>query len=296
MIGRLLGIEGCVGHGAELPDDRVGGCDSRRPGRLTSQGGDLLLGRMHDLSEGRLHDRLAVPLRQERLEPLLHVAWEGVSVGIDGRPPFVEDQSADVGGQRCRAERAEPPVGVPIDVHRGSRGLGGRVHHGRDVLELPRQRVVPAVTAAAAATSVHRVDGGVRLQEGQDGPPAGVVGDGTVYDHKRWSCAAAPVGDLRPVGGRHVCRWIPCSCPRGRLSDACRFRGHPSSAHRARLLVSMAAPCSSDRAAGASIVRCIGAGGVLTRASGRDCGGTLLRVTAADVARLAWFRTPGRGV
>ncbi len=123
--------------------------------------------------------------------------------GVGGRPPLVEDEPPDVGGQRRPAERAQPAEGVAVQVDRGPGGLRDRVDHGGDVLELALDGVAGRVAAGAAAAPVQGVDGGVGLQVGQQRPPAGVVGHRAVHQHQRRPLAAGPDGDLGAVAGLH---------------------------------------------------------------------------------------------
>jgi hypothetical protein len=59
---------------------------------------------------------------------------------------------------------AQNPPNEAVHVDGGSGGLRDRVDHGGDILELARQVVVRRVPAGAAASTVHGVDGGVRLE------------------------------------------------------------------------------------------------------------------------------------
>ena len=74
---------------------------------------------------------------------------------------------------------------MTVHVDRRPGGLRDRVDHGGDVLELARQLVAGGVAAGAAAPPVEGMDGGVRLQVGQQRAPAPVVGHGAVHQHQR---------------------------------------------------------------------------------------------------------------
>jgi hypothetical protein len=200
---RLLGIEPCRFLGPGLPGDGVGGGDACLPGGQAAIDGELLLGHPDDLSEEGLQDSLPVPLGEQCVQPLLDAGRQCQLVGVRGRPPLIQHEPADIRSQRCTAERAQPAEGVAEHVDRGPGGLGDRVDHGGDVLELPRHAIVGRVTAGAAAAAVQRVDGRVRLQVRQQGTPAGVVGGRSVDEHQRWPLAAGPVGDGGAVAGQH---------------------------------------------------------------------------------------------
>jgi len=84
------------------------GGDAGRPGGLGPEGGDLRLRHPHDLAEHGLHDRVAVPLGQQGVQPLGGPRGKFAGGGVGGRPALVEDQPSEVGGEDRPAEGAQP--------------------------------------------------------------------------------------------------------------------------------------------------------------------------------------------
>jgi hypothetical protein len=86
-------------------------------------------------------------------------------------------------------------------MHRAAGGIGKGPDHRGHVLELPVEGVVRVVPAAAATAPVERMHPRVRLQQGQDRAPPGVLGRGAVHEYQRRAIAAGPVADRDAVGG-----------------------------------------------------------------------------------------------
>jgi hypothetical protein len=94
------------------------------------------------LADKCLEDSLAVPLCEQRVQPLFDAGRQGEQIGARARPPFVEHQPAGVRGQRCSAERTQPAERVAKHVDRGSGGLRDRVDHGGDILGTPMNSLI----------------------------------------------------------------------------------------------------------------------------------------------------------
>jgi hypothetical protein len=126
------------------------GGDAPRPRRMCAEGGQLLVGQLHDPAKDDLQGRFPFALREQPLDPVQQLGGRGQGVGLDREPAPVEDEAPDARRQRGRTERAQSAVGVAVHVDGRAGNRRDRVDHGANVLELPRDTTRVGVAALGA--------------------------------------------------------------------------------------------------------------------------------------------------
>ena len=93
---RLLGIEAVGVERPDLSSDRVHGADSQLPRRLYPDGPDLRVRHLCDLTHEEFERPVSITGGNEPVQALFDVAREVQLLGRDRRPPFVENNAANV--------------------------------------------------------------------------------------------------------------------------------------------------------------------------------------------------------